>query len=137
MEGDSIEFSLIKLTENNWPDFKMYLQGYAIQIKAEDILHGTEKSPVVPDPPTEQSTIRLMSFRDRNSKLYLAILTSVTEKHRHLLRKIPSGASAWINHFESTSNASIMQTLRSLQVSGKIRHNIEVGGISPTAVETT
>jgi hypothetical protein len=82
MEGDSIKFSLIKLTDNNWPDFKMYLQGYAIQIKAEDILCGTEKSPVVQDPPTEQSTIRLMSFRDRNSKLYLAILTSVTEKHR-------------------------------------------------------
>ena len=95
MDNDTIKFSLIKLSENNWPDCKMYLQGYAIQIKAEDILQGTEISPIVQDPPTEQSAIRLMSFKDRNSILYLAILTSITEKHRHLLRKIPSGDGAF------------------------------------------
>ena len=31
MDGDSIKFSLIKLTESNWPDFKMYLQSKSQQ----------------------------------------------------------------------------------------------------------
>jgi len=97
---------IVANTGTNWPDYKQLMEAWALKNKSIEILKG-------------KSDISDPNYMQKRHELYFLILSSQTNKTRHLLRTVETGdaETAWKrlkDHFESTTKASIKQQLRTL-----------------------
>jgi hypothetical protein len=103
--GDSAKWrEIIANTGDNWPDYKLLVEGWALKNDSIDIMRGKSD---------------MADYTKKRHDLYFLLISTQSDKTRHLLRTVDPGdaETAWKRlreHFESTTKASIKQQLKTM-----------------------
>lgn len=93
-------------TGNNWPDYKLLVEAWALKHASIDILHGTASTAAA-------------DYNQKRHDLFFLIVSTQSDKTRHLLRTIDVGDAegAWKilkDHYMSMAKAFIRKELKTM-----------------------